>query len=165
MIISLLVAAAENNVIGRNNDLPWHLPNDLKYFKNTTWGMPLIMGRKTFESFRKALKGRTNIVITRQQDWKAEEVIVAKDLPEAMSIAEETDAREVFVIGGGEVFRQVFKEAHKIYITRVHADVTGDVYFPEIKESEWRMISNRPMPKDSRHAFDYSFQIWERKTT
>ena len=77
----------------------------------------------------------------------------------------ETDAKEVFVIGGGEVFKQVFKEAHRIYITRVHADVSGDVYFPEVRESEWRMISNRPMQKDSRHAFDYSFQVWERKAT
>src|SRR5688500_13260234 len=102
MMISLLVAASENNVIGKNNQLPWNLPNDLKYIKNMTWGMPLVMGRKTFESFRKALKGRTNIVVTRQQDWQAEGVTVVKNLEDALKAAIETDAKEVFVIGGGE---------------------------------------------------------------
>ena len=163
MIISLLVAAAENNVIGKNNELPWNLPNDLKYFKNMTWAMPLVMGRKTFESFKKALKGRTNIVITRQEDWSAPDVVVAKDLEQALQFAAETDAKEVFVIGGGEIFRQIFNKADKIYITRVHADVSGDVFFPEIRESGWKMVSNRPMYKDSKHAYDYSFQVWERE--
>ena len=163
MMISLLVAASENNVIGKNNELPWNLPNDLKYFKNMTWGMPLIMGRKTFESFRKALKGRTNIVVTRQQDWQAEGITVVKDIEGGLLAAAETDAKEVFVIGGGEIFKQIFPTADKIYITRVHANVNGDVYFPEINRNEWKMISNRSMEKDERHAYDYSFQVWERK--
>jgi dihydrofolate reductase len=163
MTISLLVAAAENNVIGKDNNLPWSLPNDLKYFKNMTWAMPLVMGRKTFESFKKALKGRTNIVITRQVDWSAADVLVAKDLDQALAFAADTDAKEVFVIGGGEIFRQVFNKADKIYITRVHADVNGDVFFPEIREGGWKMVSNRPMLKDSKHAYDYSFQVWERE--
>ncbi len=163
MIISLLLAASENNVIGKNNDLPWNLPNDLKYFKNITWGMPLIMGRKTFESFKKALKGRTNIVVTRQNDWHNEGVTVVKDLQQAWQEAEKTDSKEVFVIGGGEIFRETFKQADKIYITRIHAEVDGDVFFPEIKTSEWQLVSEKPMQKDEQHAYDYTFQLWARK--
>src|SRR5215207_9408244 len=106
MIISFVVAASENNVIGVKNQLPWHLPNDLKFFKNTTWGMPVIMGRKTFESFGKPLAGRTNIIITRQEGWKVEGVIVTRSLDDALEAASATDAKEAFVIGGGEIFRQ-----------------------------------------------------------
>ena len=163
MVISLLLAASENNVIGKNNQLPWDLPNDLKFFKNITWGMPLIMGRKTFESFRKALKGRTNIVVTRQTGWQAEGVTVVKDLEQAFEEAETTDSKEVFVIGGGEIFRETFGIADKIYITRVHANIEGDVYFPEINEDEWTLVSERPMKQDEQHAYDYTFQLWQRK--
>jgi dihydrofolate reductase len=163
MIISLLLAASENNVIGKDNDLPWNLPNDLKFFKNITWGMPLIMGRKTFESFKKALKGRTNIVITRQGNWHNECVTVVKDLEEAWQEAAKTDCKEVFVIGGGEIFKQTFALANKIYITRVHSKVEGDVFFPEIKTAEWNLVSERHMFKDEQHEYDYTFQLWQRK--
>jgi dihydrofolate reductase len=164
MLISLLVAAAENNVIGRNNQLPWHLPNDLKYFKNMTWGMPVVMGRKTFESFHKPLKGRTNIVITRQPDWKQAGVIVARDISSALqAAASETDAKEVFVIGGGQIFQEILEKADRLYITRVHANVKGDVVFPPIPENEWKLLSSRDMDKDDQHEFAYSFQVWVRK--
>src|SRR6185369_17080687 len=106
MILSHVVAASTNNAIGKDNQLLWHLPNDLKFFKNTTWGMPVIMGRKTFESFNKPLPGRFNYVITRQANWNAEGVTVAKDITEALQKAAETNCKELFIIGGGEIFKQ-----------------------------------------------------------
>ena len=162
MIISLVVAAAENNVIGKDNGLPWRLPNDLKFFKNTTWGMPVIMGRKTFESFKKNLSGRKNIVITRNKEWKEDGVTVVSNLDAAIAEAAATDAKEIFVIGGGEVFREVFPKANRVYLTRVHANVEGDAFFPEVRTPEWKMVSNHDWFKDEKHAFDYSFQVWER---
>ena len=161
--ISLIVAASSNNAIGKNNQLLWHLPNDLKFFKNTTWGMPVIMGRKTFESVNKPLPGRFNYVITRQEDWNAEGVKVATDLNDALKKAIETNCKEIFIIGGGDIFKQSMELANKIYMTRVHADLDGDVFFPEIDESNWKLISNTDLPADDKHAFAYSFQTWERK--
>ena len=164
MIISLLVAAAENNAIGKNNQLLWHLPNDMKYFKNTTWAMPLIMGRKTFESIgSKPLAGRQNIVITRQMDWHFDGTIPAKDLETAFEIIEQMDVKELFVIGGGEIYRQVIDQAHRVYMTRVHAEFEADVFFPVINEKVWTLISNLDQPADEKHAYAYSFQLWERK--
>ncbi len=163
MTISLIVAAAENNSIGKNNQLLWHLPNDLKFFKNTTWGMPVIMGRKTFESVNKPLPGRFNIVITRQSDWKAEGVIVASDLQDALKKAAETNCKEAFIIGGGEIYNQAFDLANKIYLTRVHQNIEGDTFFPEVKESEWQLRSNHDFESNEKHGFPYSFQTWTRK--
>jgi dihydrofolate reductase len=163
MLISLVVAASENNVIGKNNKLLWHLPNDMKFFRNTTWAMPVIMGRKTFDSLGKALTGRTNIVITRQRDWKAEGVKVVQNLDKAITEAAHADAKEAFVIGGGEIFKQSMSRAHKIYLTRVHASFEGDTFFPVVSENEWKLVSNLDFNADDKHAFAYSFQIWERK--
>jgi dihydrofolate reductase len=163
MLISLVVAASENNVIGKDNKLLWNLPNDMKFFKNTTWGMPVIMGRKTFDSLGKALTGRTNIVITRQENWGAEGVRVVKNLDEAIIAAADTDAKEAFVIGGGEIFRQSMFLAHKIYLTRVHATFDGDTFFPEVNDKEWKLASDLDFFADDRHAFDYSFQIWAKR--
>ena len=163
MIVSLVVAAAENNVIGKNNQLLWHLPNDLKFFKNTTWGMVVIMGRKTFESVNKPLPGRINIVITRQSDWATEEVITATDLNDALKKAAETNCKEIFVIGGGEIYKQSMTIANKIYITRVHTAPDGDTFFPVIDESNWELTSNEDFEADAKHAYAYSFQIWKRK--
>lgn len=162
MNISFVVAASENNVIGKDNKLPWHLPNDLKFFKNTTWAMPIIIGRKTFESFGKALPGRTNIVITRQADWKAVGVIVVHTLEQAVEAAATTDAKEAFIIGGGNIFLQSWPKADKIYITRVHAKFEGDVFFPEIAENEWRLESDIKFQADEKHLYPYSFQVWKR---
>lgn len=163
MTISFVVAASENNVIGKDNRLPWRLPNDLKFFKNTTWAMPIIMGRKTFESFGKPLPGRTNIVITRRDDWQAEGVVRVNSLEEALQAAGETDATEAFIIGGGDIFRQSFPMASNIYITRVHTQLEGDVFFPVIEEDKWQLFSNLDCPADDRHAYAYSFQLWKRK--
>lgn len=163
MIISLVVAAAENNAIGKNNQLLWHLPNDLKFFKNTTWGMPVIMGRKTFEAVNKPLPGRFNIVITRQKDWNAEGVIAATDLSDALKKAAETNCKEVFIIGGGEIYKQGTGIADRIYMTRVHASLEGDTFFPAIDESKWTQTTNQDFAADEKHAFAYSFQTWEKK--
>jgi dihydrofolate reductase len=162
MIISLIVAASENNAIGKNNQLLWSLPNDMKFFKNTTWGMPVIMGRKTFESLKKDLPGRFNIVITRQPDLKANNIVVAKDLNDALEKSVETNCKETFVIGGGEIYKQFIKVADRIYLTRVHTTIEGDTYFPEIDQSKWKLVSNEDLKKDDKHAYDYSFQVWEK---
>lgn len=136
MTISLVVAASENNVIGKDNRLLWHLPNDMKFFKNTTWGMPVIMGRKTFESLGKPLTGRTNIVMTRHKDWTANGTRASANIEEALEAAAETDAKEVFVIGGGEIFKQVLSQASRVYLTRVHVKLEGDAFFPELPPAE-----------------------------
>ena len=163
MTISIVVAASENQVIGRDNQLLWHLPNDMKFFKNCTWAMPVIMGRKTFESLGKALSGRTNIVITRQQDWEAPGVQVVSSLEEAVSKAAEVDAKEAFVIGGGEIYEQALPLTNRIYLTRVHVSLEGDTYFPVLDPAKWVLLSNLDFPADDKHAYPYSFQVWERK--
>jgi dihydrofolate reductase len=117
MVISLVVAAASNHVIGKGGIMPWHLPNDLRHFKNVTWGMPVVMGRKTFDSLGKPLTGRKNIVITRQDDWKADGAIAVKNLEDAFFLVKETDAKEAMIIGGGEIFKMVFSKANRIYMT------------------------------------------------
>jgi dihydrofolate reductase len=162
-MISLIVAAACNNAIGKNNQLLWHLPKDLKFFKNKTWGMVVVMGRKTYESVDKPLPGRINIVITTKPDWKAEGVWVAKDLDDALAQAATTNCKEIFIIGGGEIYKQVMPAADKIYMTRVDADFDGDTFFPVINESEWKLIASDDFKKDDKHAYDFSFQTWVRK--
>ena len=163
IILSLLVAADENNVIGKNNQLPWHLPNDLKYFKNLTWAMPILMGRKTFESIGKALPGRKSIVITRNKDWKHTDVAVVFSIEEAIELAKSYDVKEIFVIGGAEIFNSAFSKADRIYITRIHHQFEGDVYFPEINENEWLLEKEIHCKKDEKNEFDHSFQVWKRK--
>jgi len=161
--LALVVAASTNNAIGKNNQLLWHLPNDLKFFKNITWGFPVIMGRKTFEAVNKPLPGRTNIVITRKPGWKADGVITALDLNDAIKKADETNARQIFIIGGGEIYTQSMLMANIIYLTRVHAVLDADTFFPEIDENQWVLVSNDDFPPDEKHAYAYSFQIWEKK--
>jgi len=161
MTISHLVAASENNVIGKNNHLPWRLPNDFKYFKNKTWGMPVIMGRNTYESLDKPLPGRFNIVITTKQDWKRDDVIVTHSIHEAITKAIETDCKEIFIIGGGDLFKQSVSIVNKIYLTRVHTTVEGDTVYPEINQAKWKLVSEDLHSADEKHAFAYTFQIWE----
>lgn len=161
-MISLIVAASTNNAIGKNNQLLWHLPKDLKFFKNTTWAMVVIMGRKTYESVNKPLPGRVNILITTKPDWKADEVWVAKDVSEAIELAKTTHCKEIFIIGGGEIYKQTMPIADKIYMTRVHATIDGDTFFPEINEAVWELISNEDFKADGKHAYDFSFQTWEK---
>ena len=164
MIISLVVAAAKNNAIGKDNKLLWCLPNDMRYFKNVTWGMPVIMGRKTFESLGKPLRGRKNIVITRQQGWHPDGVVVVKNLDDAFFVARETDANEVMVIGGGEIYKATIGMADRVYITRVDAEFDdADTFFPAIDPGHWRLVSQKNHEADEMNSYNYSFQVWERK--
>ncbi|MEI9947218.1 MAG: dihydrofolate reductase [Chitinophagaceae bacterium] len=162
VFISFVVAAAKNNVIGKDNQLVWNLPNDMKYFKNVTWGMPVVMGRKSFESMGKPLPGRKNIVLTRQPGWKAEGTIPVKTLEDAMFLVKEMDVKEMMVIGGGEIFKMAFEKAKRIYITRVDAEPEGDAYFPAIDPKVWRLVSQKDYEADEKHKYNYSFQVWER---
>lgn len=164
MIISLIVAATENNVIGKNNQLLWHLPNDLKFFKNTTWAMPVVMGRKTFESIgNKPLKGRLNIIITKQKNWNADGVVIVNSIDDAIFVANSHNYKEIFIAGGGEIYNLTFKKAHKIYLTRVHTNMDGDTFFPEINEQNWQKIKSDLNNSDEKHAFSFSFELWEKK--
>lgn len=160
--ISLVVAAAKNNVIGKDNQLLWRLPEDMKFFKNVTWGMPVVMGRKTFESLGKPLPGRKNIVITRQNNWTAEGTIAVKSLDDALFLVKNMDVKEVMVIGGGEIYQMAFEKAKRIYITRVDAEPEGDTYFPAIDPKVWKLVSQKDHEADEKHQFSYSFQVWER---
>jgi len=163
MTISLVVAASENNIIGKDNQLIWHLPNDMRFFKNITWALPVIMGRKTFEALGKPLPGRINIVITRQPGWNKEGTITATDLDDAIKKAEATNCKEACVIGGGEIYKQSITIADIIYITRVHATLEGDTSFPLIDANEWELESNEDFEKDEKHLYAYSFQKWIRR--
>jgi dihydrofolate reductase len=165
MSIFLVVAASQNNAIGKDGKLLWHLPNDLKFFKNTTWGMVVIMGRKTFEEVNKPLPGRVNIVITKNAEWRADDTITASTLADALEKAAATNCKEIFIIGGGEIYRQSIDIADIIYLTRVHATLDGDTFFPVIDEAKWQLISNEDFAADEKHAYAYSFQVWKTKTT
>lgn len=162
MIVSLLVAIAKNNAIGKDNQLLWRLPNDMKYFKDLTWGGVVVMGRKTYESLGKPLPGRVNIVISGQKNFTADGVEIAHSLEDALAIAKKTNNKEVFVIGGGEIYKQSMPLAEKMYITRVHKSFEADTFFPAFNEDEWALKSNLDFFKDDRHKYNYSFQIWER---
>lgn len=163
MIISLLLAASENNVIGKNNGLPWHLPDDLKYFRNLTWGLPILMGRKTFDSIGKPLPGRKSIVITRNESWNHTGVEVVHSLEEAVRKAEALGAKEIFVIGGAAIFHAALPQANRIYLTRIHQNFDGDVFFPAINETKWQLSSSRFCQKDEKNPYDHTYQVWERK--
>jgi dihydrofolate reductase len=158
----LVVAAAKNNAIGKEGNLPWHLPNDMKYFKNITWAMPVIMGRKTFEALGKPLKGRKNIIISRRNDFKPEGAIVVNNFEDALFVAKETDAKEAMIIGGGEIYKMAFEKASRIYLTRVDAEPEGDTFFPELDKKEWKLVHQTDNPADEKNLYAHSFQVWEK---
>ncbi len=163
MLLSLVVAASTNNAIGLHNKLLWHLPNDMKFFKNITWAMPVVMGRKTFEALAgKPLPGRLNMVITRQADFKAAGISVVRSLEEASAIAAKADYKELYIIGGGEIYKQAIAIADRIYITRVDAVLDGDAFFPEIDPRQWQLSSEQSFSADAKHTYSYHFQLWER---
>ncbi len=161
-MLSHIVAASENNVIGSKNKLPWSLADDFKYFKNKTWGMPVIMGRNTYESLKKSLPGRINIVVTKNTDWHPKEVFVSNNIESAIEEAKESDAKEIFIIGGGEIFKQTMDKVSRIYITRVHTKVDGDTFYPEINVAEWSKTSSRSFPADEKNNYAYTFEVWEK---
>ncbi|WP_132053846.1 dihydrofolate reductase [Pseudocnuella soli] len=161
-IISFVVAADEGGVIGKANQLPWHLPNDLKYFKNLTWAMPILMGRKTFESIGKPLPGRQSIVITRNGDWQYPGVLVVHSVAEALEAAKTAGVKEIFVIGGAEIFASAMPQAQRLYLTRVHHRFDGDVFLPSIDDSEWNLVREQHCSADEKNAYAHTFQVWER---
>jgi dihydrofolate reductase len=159
-MISLVVAMSRNRVIGRDNTLPWRLPEDLKHFKATTLGKPVLMGRRTFESIGKPLPGRINLVLTRDSRWVADGVTVVHSIDEALSGV--GDVEEVAGIGGAEVFRLLMPLATRIYVTLVDADIPGDTVFPPLEQSQWTQVSSRRFPADARNAYDMTFITLER---
>lgn len=164
MLISLIAAATENNVIGKNNDLPWNLPDDMRYFVQTTKGHHILMGRKNLESFGKLLPNRTNIVLTSQKDFSWEDAVIKNNLEEAIQFAIDKGENELMVIGGGEIYQQVLPQANRIYLTRIHTELDGDTYFPELDMKEWNEISSKYHPKDEKHAYDFTFKVFERRS-
>lgn len=162
MKISLVVAASLNHAIGKNNSLLWSLPNDMKFFKQTTWAMPVLMGRKTWESLGKPLAGRLNIVITRQDGWKQAGVETATSLTAAVNLAAAEGYKECFVIGGGEIYQEALPIADTVYLTRVETNVEGDTFFPVLDEKEWMLQESNAFPADEKHAFAYRFETWKR---
>lgn len=161
MKISLIVAAAMNNVIGRDGGLPWHISEDLKRFKQLTVGKPIIMGRLTHESIGKPLPDRRNIVISSQQDLTIDGCEVVTTPEDALKLA--GAAEEVMVIGGGKVYEQMLPKADRIYMTRVHTSVEGDTYFPELDEDEWQLVAKEDFPADDSGKPGFSFLIMDRK--
>lgn len=168
MKLSLICAMAENRVIGSNNSLPWYLPEELKYFKRTTMGCSIIMGRKTWESIGRALPGRTNIVITRNPDYVIDSVGVrlVDSLDEAIKLAESIafidGSEEAFVIGGAGLYQAALPKAQRFHLTRVHATVEGDTYLGDFEESEWQEVSRDDFEKNEANPYDYSICVLER---
>ncbi|MES2747986.1 MAG: dihydrofolate reductase [Bacteroidota bacterium] len=160
-MIILIAAAAENNALGKNNDLIWHLPDDFKRFKAITSGHFIIMGRKTFESFPKPLPNRTHIIITRQKNYHPEGCLIADSLEKAIEMAPKNE--NVFVIGGGEIYKQALPIADKIELTRVHHHFDADTYFPVIDIEKWQLVFEEFHPKDEKHGFDFTFQTFIKK--
>jgi dihydrofolate reductase len=163
MTLSIIVILSTNNVIGRDNELPWYMPADLKRFKSLTMGHHLLMGRKTFNEIGKPLPGRINVVITRDPGFAAEGIAIARSIDEAISKAEAAGDREIFLAGGGEIFRQTIHRANRMYVTRIHAEVEGDTFFPEFDDvNEWRLIDAEHFESDAKNAYPYSFLTYER---
>lgn len=166
MIISLIAAVSENNVIGKDNGLIWKLPGDIKFFKDTTTGHHIVTGRKNYESIPlkfRPLRNRTNIVITRQKDYSEEGAVIVHSLNDAIDYAEKHGEKELFIIGGGEIYEQSLPLADRLYITEVKHEFEGDTFFPEYNKEEWNEIKRVHNYKDEKHDFDFDFVILDRK--
>ncbi len=160
-MIILIAAASENNALGKENKLLWHLPDDFKRFKTITSGHYIIMGRKTFESFPKPLPNRTHIIITRQKNYTFPDCIIATNLENALELAPKNEA--VFIIGGGEIYKQSIDIADKIELTRVHSTFEADTFFPEISLDKWKLVMKENHKKDEKHKFEYTFETYIKK--
>lgn len=164
MQVSAIFAMSENRVIGKNNQLPWHLSDDLKFFKKTTSGRHVIMGRNTFYSLGNPLPKRTNIILTRNPYFIVSNAIVAHSVEEALSIAHDNGETEAFVIGGEGVFRDALPFIDKIYMTYILAHIDGDTYFPELNEDDWELISKESFEKDEKNDYDFEIRVLRRKS-
>jgi dihydrofolate reductase len=172
-ILSMIVATAENNIIGKDNDMPWHLPADLAYFKKVTLGKPIIMGRKTYESIGMALPGRRNIVITRDKNYLpqgkgADLVDVVSSVEQALSLvngsAVDNAVDEIMVIGGGAIYHHCLPEANRLYITHINANIEGDTEFPHYDDGSWHKVTSEFRPRDEKNAYDLDFCVYEKRT-
>ena len=166
MIVSLIVAVSENQIIGKDNDLIWHLPNDMKHFKNTTKGHFVIMGRKNFESIPhkyRPLCNRTNVIVTKQSGYKAPGAIITSSIEKGIKLAKNDNDNEPFIIGGGQIYKLALERnlIDRIYLTRVHKKFEGDTLFP-ILSPEWKLLDNKKYKKDEKHSFSYSIQLYEK---
>lgn len=166
MIISIVVAVGENNAIGRDGDLLWKLPKDMQFFKETTIGHNVVMGRKTYESIPpkfRPLVGRVNIVVTRQEGYEAPGCRVVKNVDEAIEFANANEEEELMVIGGGEIYRQMFDRADRIYLTKVkHTFNDADTFFPQLSPTRWEVKQIQKHSADDKHVYDFEFQILEK---
>ncbi|MDD5469447.1 MAG: dihydrofolate reductase [Candidatus Peribacteraceae bacterium] len=164
MIISLVAAASENNVIGKQGAIPWDLPDDFRHFHDATKGCPIIMGRRTHESIGRVLPGRRNIIITRSRDYLVDGCDTVHSMEEAIELARSDAPAKACVIGGGEIYAQALPYANEIDLTRVHMDVEGgDAFFPEFSADEWELSSSKKHPVDERHAVPFTFLLYRRK--
>jgi len=161
-LISFIVAMDENRVIGKENQLPWHLPADLKFFKQVTMGHPIVMGRKTHESIGRVLPGRENIVISRNPVYHAQGCTILNSVEEFLKLSRARDD-EFFVIGGAEIFKAVFPYVDRLYITLIHERFSGDTYFPEFTIKDWELVSIQKGTKDEKNPYDFDFRIYKRK--
>ncbi|PGS72200.1 dihydrofolate reductase [Bacillus cereus] len=159
MIISAMVAVGENNVIGKNNDIPWRLPNDWAYLRRITMGHSIILGRKNYESIGKPLDGRKNIILTTNKNYKAEGCYIAYSIEDALSKCE---GEEVFILGGEEIYQQFLRYTQKLYITKIHSTFEGDRYFPEIDFSLWKEIYTEKGIQNDKNPYEYYFHVFER---
>lgn len=165
MIVSLIAAVAKNGVIGKNNDLPWRLPDDMKFFMQTTKGHHVIMGRKNYDSLHdqyKPLPQRTNIVVTHQQHLNAPGCIVVHSVEAAIDVAKKNQEQEVFVIGGAEIYKLALATADKLYLTEIDAVVDGDTFFPNFDKKEWKVAAKKHHDSDQRHPYSFDFVVYER---
>ncbi|KHD86057.1 dihydrofolate reductase [Heyndrickxia ginsengihumi] len=160
-MISFLWAQDEKGIIGKDNQLPWHLPEDLKYFKELTWGHPIVMGRKTYESIGKALPGRTNVILTRDSHFHAENCLVFSNKHDLLRWAYEKN-EEIFITGGAEIFALLLDDVDRLYMTKIHEDIEGDTYFPMINWNEWQLISSKRGLKNEKNPYDYEFLVYQK---
>ena len=163
MIISAIVAMNSEGLIGDENKIPWHLPADLKYFKKLTVGHHILMGRKCFDSIGKSLPGRKNIIVTKNPNFIVSDCIIVNSIEKGILTAKENNEQELFIIGGGEIYRQSLHLVSKLYLTMVAFNGTGGVFFPQINFNEWTLISENKHTSDDKNNYDYSFLIYKRK--
>ncbi len=163
MKISAIVAVAKDNVIGKDNDIPWYLPADLKYFKKTTLDHHIIMGRKSFDSIGRPLPKRTNVIVTRNPFYVASNCLVTNSVEEALSIAKENGETEAFIIGGAQIYALSQNLWDRLYLTEVDLEVDGDVRFPKLNMDEWTLVSEDPQKAEGKNEHDYTFKIYDRK--
>ncbi len=163
MKISMIAAASENNVIGKNNELVWHMPADFRYFKEKTKDHIILMGRKTFESLGKPLKYRTNVVISSKADYKPEGTEKFDSLDEALKWSVDQNDEEIFIIGGASVYKQAMSKANRIYLTRIHGEFEGDTHFPDIGD-DWKLVSSVKNKADEKNPYDYTFLVFDKIT-